>query len=79
MKGLLPETEYPKMDPRTKAALPHDRPLVLAEWADTLTGDAQKTLERMDKLVTITENRLALIRRMLDRRRERTEMDYSDL
>ena len=47
---------------------------VISEWAGTLTGDAQKALDRMDTTLTLAEAKVALVRRRIARRRGDGEM-----
>jgi hypothetical protein len=50
---------------------PTSRPVsVMAEWADTLVRDAQKHLGRMDTTLTLAEAKVALVRRIIERRRQ---------
>jgi len=43
---------------------------VMAEWADSLLRDAQKHLGRMDTTLTLAEAKVAVVRRMIERRRQ---------
>ena len=50
---------------------PTCRPVtVMAEWANTLVRDAQKHLGRMDTTLTLAEAKVALVRRIIERRRQ---------
>ena len=64
------------MNPQS-AIDPTRRPVsVMTEWADTLVRDAQKHLGRMDTILTLAEAKVALVRRVLERRRQMEGVRY---
>jgi hypothetical protein len=44
-------------------------PVLLAEWAEAISSDAQKTLERMDRIMKRTETELQSVRRTREQRK----------
>lgn len=55
------------MNPTGPTLLPP--PAVIADWAETLTVETRKALDRMDTTLTLAEAKVALMRRLLARRR----------
>jgi hypothetical protein len=45
-------------------------PTAIEDWAETIIHEAQHALDRMDTTLTLTEAKIALLRRLRTRREE---------